>query len=201
MTPSIGSEITGLQLSKLSNAGKDQLALLVAKRKLVVFQDQDFADLSIQEAVDFATYFGRPYMHLTSGCPEGFPEVHLVHRGAGDKGAKTFMANRISSVGWHCDSSFEEQPPGTTMLYVLEHPKAGGDTLFVDQVAAYNNLSPEFQKRLHGLKAVHSGVEQAQFSRNREGIVRKEPATNEHPIVRTHPATGEKALFVNKSCK
>jgi sulfonate dioxygenase len=201
MTPSIGSEVRGLQLTRLANAGKDQLALLVARRKLVVFQDQDFADLPIQEALDFAAYFGRPYIHLTSGSPEGFPEVHLVHRGAGDKGAKTFMANRISSVGWHCDSSFEEQPPGTTILYVLEHPKTGGDTLFVDQVEAYNNLSPEFQKRLHGLKAVHSGKEQAQFSRNREGIVKREPATNEHPIVRTHPATGEKALFVNKSCR
>jgi sulfonate dioxygenase len=99
MTPSIGSEVTGVQLSKLNNAAKDQLALLIAKRKLVVFQDQDFADLPIQEAVDFAAYFGRPYIHLTSGSPEGFPEVHLVHRGAGDKGAKTFMASRISSVG------------------------------------------------------------------------------------------------------
>jgi sulfonate dioxygenase len=57
------------------------------------------------------------------------------------------MANRISTIGWHCDSSFEEQCPGITMLYVLEHPTAGGDTLFVDQVQAYNNLSPEFQRR------------------------------------------------------
>jgi sulfonate dioxygenase len=154
MTPSIGSEISGLQLSKLSNVAKDQLALLIAQRKLLVFHDQDFADLPIQEAVDWAAYFGRPYIHLTSGSPENHPEIHLVHRGAGDSGAKTFMANRISSVGWHCDSSFEEQPPGTTMLYVLEHPKTGGDTLFVDQVQAYENLSPEFQKRLHGLKAV-----------------------------------------------
>lgn len=87
------------------------------------------------------------------------------------------------------------------MLYALEHPKTGGDTLFVDQVQAYKNLSPEFQKRLHGLKVVHSGKEQAQFSRNREGIVRREPATSVHPLVRTHPATGEKALFVNRSCE
>jgi sulfonate dioxygenase len=201
MTPSMGSEISGLQLNKLSNVAKDQLALLIAQRKLLIFHDQDFANLPIQDAVDWAAYFGRPYIHLTSGSPENHPEIHLVHRGAGDSGAKTFMANRISSLGWHCDSSFEEQPPGTTMLYVLEHPKTGGDTLFVDQVQAYENLSPEFKKRLHGLKAVHSGKEQAQFSRNRQGIVKREPATNEHPLVRTHPATGEKALFVNKSCE
>lgn len=147
MTPTIGSQISGLQLSKMSNIQKDQLALLIAKRKLVAFQDQDFADLPVREAVDWASYFGRPYMHLTSGQPEGFPEVHLVHRGAGDKGSKNFMANRTNTIGWHCDSSFEEQPPGTTMLFVLEHPATGGDTLFVDQVEAYNRLSPEFQKR------------------------------------------------------
>jgi sulfonate dioxygenase len=64
MTPSIGSEILGLQLSRLSNIQKDQLALLVAQRKLLVFRNQDFADLAIQEALDFAAYFGRPYSML-----------------------------------------------------------------------------------------------------------------------------------------
>lgn len=200
LTPSIGTEITGIQLRNLSSTAKDQLALLVAKRKLVVFLDQDFADQPIQDALDFAKYFGRPYIHLTSPCPEGFPEIHLVHRGAGDKGAKNFMSTRTNTIGWHCDSSFEEQPPGITILCALEVPKTGGDTLFVDQVQAYDNLSPAFKKRLHGLKVIHSGKEQAQFSRNRDGIVRREPATSVHPLVRTHPATGEKALFINKSC-
>jgi alpha-ketoglutarate-dependent taurine dioxygenase len=49
LTPSTGSEVTGVQISKLSNAGKDQLALLVAQRKVVAFRDQDFADLPIQK--------------------------------------------------------------------------------------------------------------------------------------------------------
>jgi sulfonate dioxygenase len=61
---------------------------------------------------------------------------------------------------------------------------------------AYRRLSPEFQKRLHGLKAVHSGHEQAANALARKSIVRREPVSNVHPIVRTHPVTGEKALFV-----
>lgn len=69
-----------MQLSKLSDAGKDQLALLVAQRKVVAFRDQDFADLSIEEALDFGGYFGHHHIHPTSGSPEGFPEIHLVHR-------------------------------------------------------------------------------------------------------------------------
>lgn len=100
-------------------------------------------------------------------------------------------------MAWHSDVTYELQPPGTTFLYILDKPTTGGDTLFVNQVEAYNRLSPEFQRRLHGLKATHSGVEQVESSRSRDGVVRREPVITEHPLVRTHPVTGEKALFVN----
>ena len=89
------------------------------------------------------------------------------------------------------------QPPGTTFLYLLDGPVAGGDTLFANCAEAYRRLSPAFQERLHGLKAVHSGHEQATAARARDSIVRREPVSNVHPIVRTHPATGEKALYIN----
>jgi len=201
LTPTIGTEIRGVQLSKLSNAGKDQLARFVAERRVVAFRDQDFADLSIQEALDFGAYFGRHHIHPTSGSPEGHPEIHLVHRGAGDTFAKEFFQTRTSSVAWHSDVSYEQQPPGTTFLYVFEKPETGGDTLFADAVEAYNRLSPAFQERLHGLKAVHSAIEQANLSTSRGGILRREPVYNAHPIVRTHPVTGEKALYVNPSCR
>ncbi|KAJ9241040.1 hypothetical protein DTO169E5_3735 [Paecilomyces variotii] len=197
LAPTIGSEVTGVQLSKLSKAGKDQLALLVAQRKVVVFRDQDLADLPIQEALDFGGYFGRHHIHPTSGAPEGYPEIHLVHRHGDKSEIDAFFADRNSSVGWHSDVTYEQQPPGTTFLYILDTPEVGGDTAFVDQAEAYNRLSPAIKERLHGLKAVHSGFEQAEFSKKRGGVVRREPVKNEHPLVRTHPVTGEKALFVN----
>jgi sulfonate dioxygenase len=56
ITANIGAEITGVQLSKLDKAGKDQLALFVAQKKVVAFRNQDFADLPIQEAIDWAEY-------------------------------------------------------------------------------------------------------------------------------------------------
>ncbi|KAF7554281.1 hypothetical protein G7Z17_g3006 [Cylindrodendrum hubeiense] len=199
LTPTIGTEVKGVQLSKLSKEGKDQLALLVAKRKVVAFRDQDFADLSIKEALDFGGYFGRHHIHPTSGSPEGYPEVHLVHRGAGDHSIDKYFQNRGTSVVWHSDVSYEKQPPGTTFLYVFDQPETGGDTLFVDVVEAHNRLSPALQERLHGLKAIHSGIEQAESSRSRGGVVRREPVFNSHPLIRTHPVTGEKALYVNPS--
>ena len=165
------------------------------------FRDQDFASLPIQEAVEYAGYFGRHHVHQTSGAPKGFPEVHLVFRGADDRTGATFLEQRTNTITWHSDITFEKQPPGTTFLYVLDGPSTGGDTLFGDMVQAYKRLSPEFRKRLHGLRAVHSGVEQVNASLNGGGIARRDPITSEHPIVRTHPVTGEKALYVNPQCK
>ncbi|KAL4946309.1 hypothetical protein BDV06DRAFT_208785 [Aspergillus oleicola] len=197
LTPSIGSEVSGVQLSSLSKEGKDQLALLVAQRKVVAFRDQDLADLPIQDALDFGGYFGRHHIHPTSGQPEGYPQIHLVHRNGSKGELDSFFAGKNSTVAWHSDVTYEAQPPGTTFLYILDTPEVGGDTAFVNQVEAYNRLSPAIKERLHGLKAVHSGFEQADFSRSRGGVVRREPVKNEHPLVRTHPVTGEKALFVN----
>ncbi|KAI0964745.1 hypothetical protein F4678DRAFT_385734 [Xylaria arbuscula] len=195
LTPASGTEVRGVQLSSLNNAGKDQLARFVAERKVVAFRNQDFADLPIDEALKFGEYFGRHHIHPTSGAPAGHPEIHLVHRGANDKVLD--LSDRVTSVAWHSDVSYEEQPPGTTFLYILDTPETGGDTLFANAVEAYNRLSPLFQERLHGLEAVHSGFEQVAVAHARGSINRREPVKNVHPLVRTHPITGEKALYVN----
>ena len=135
----------------------------------------------------------------------------------------SLLESRTNSITWHSDVTYENQPPGTSFLYNLDTPTAGGDTLFANQAAAYNRLSPEFQKRLHGLKVLHSGkrspykcascdcrhcpncsaagYEQAQNSLTRGGVVRREPVASIHPLVRTHPATGEKGLYVNQQCE
>jgi sulfonate dioxygenase len=201
MTPATGSAIKGVQLSQLSAKGKDQLALLVARRKVVIFRDQDFADLPIDKALDWGGYFGRHHIHPTSGAPKGHPEIHLVHRGVNDPTSKQLLADRLHTVAWHSDVTYEQQPPGTTFLYIFDKPSSGGDTIFADGVEAYRRLSPALRERLHGLKAVHSGIEQADLAKGRGSIVRREPVTSVHPVVRTHPATGEKAVFVNQQCR
>ncbi|KAL4881915.1 hypothetical protein BJY04DRAFT_207364 [Aspergillus karnatakaensis] len=198
LTPLMGTEISGVQISRLSKSGKDQLALFAAQRKVLVFRDQDFADLPIQKALDFGSHFGRHHIHPTTGCPEGYPEVNLVHQKRSANGEyDLFVSGKNSTVLWHSDVTYEEQPPGTTIMYMLDTPEVGGDTAFVDQVEAYRRLSPVLRERLHGLRALHSGVEQAEASAKGGGIVRREGIVTEHPVVRTHPVTGEKALFVN----
>ncbi|KAE8343758.1 hypothetical protein BDV24DRAFT_161067 [Aspergillus arachidicola] len=194
LTPQFGSEVSGIQLSQLTDKGRDQLALFVAQRKVVAFRDQDFAHLSIDDALDYGGYFGRHLIHPTSAAPKGYPEIHLVHRGPESKTCANALHSRNSAVYWHSDLSFEEQPPGTTFLYVLDGPPSGGDTVFADMVQAYQRLSPEFRKRLHGLTAEHTSADHIQ---SEGGNSRRPAITTAHPIVRTHPATGEKAVFVN----
>ena len=200
LTPSTGSVFSGIQLSTLTDQGKDQLALLAAQRKVLVFRDQDFADLPIEDAIKYGSYFGRHHIHPTSGAPKDHPEIHLVHRGTNDATSDILLKDHLNTISWHSDVTYEEQPPGTAFLYILDSPTTGGDTAFTNTVEAYNRLSPAFRQRLHGLEAVHSGIEQAEASRARGSIVRREPVAHHHPIVRTHPITGEKALFVNPLC-
>ncbi|KZT24345.1 TauD-domain-containing protein [Neolentinus lepideus HHB14362 ss-1] len=199
LSPYIGTEVTGVQISQLSKEGLDELALFVAERKLVIFRDQDFKDIGPDRQIEIARYFGPIQRHPTSGNVKGYPEFHVVYRDSKHRGFRDYHGeDRANLTSWHSDISYEKQPPGTTFFWILDQPELGGNTIFSSQVEAYNRLSPEFQKRLEGLRAVHSAVYQAENSIQRGGPVRREPVETEHPLVRVHPATGEKALYVNQ---
>ncbi|CCE72833.1 Piso0_000430 [Millerozyma farinosa CBS 7064] len=196
ITPKLGTEVRGVQLSQLSDSGKDELAYFVAQRGLVVFRDQDFVDKGPDFASQFGKYFGPLHIHPTSGAPKNYPEFHIVYRRA-DEGFQSPFFKRNNLIQWHSDVSYELQPPGITFFTVIEKPESGGDTLYADTVEAYKRLSPAFQKILEGLHVVHSSHEQAKGSSIEGGIVRREPVSNIHPLVRVHPVTGEKILYVN----
>ena len=65
ITPTIGTEIRGLQLSKLNNQQKDELALLIAERGVAVFRDQDFKDIGQEKQKAFGSYFGLLHIHVS----------------------------------------------------------------------------------------------------------------------------------------
>jgi sulfonate dioxygenase len=93
--------------------------------------------------------------------------------------------------------SYEHQPPGITLLTLLEVPGTGGDTGWASQVVAYERLSEPIKTLLEGLRAEHSGFPQADNARRDGKHVRREPVKTDHPVVRVHPVTGQKALFIN----
>ncbi|KAI0344142.1 TauD-domain-containing protein [Trametopsis cervina] len=200
LTPPIGEEIRGINLATLDNDAKDQLALEVAKRKVLVIRDQqDFIDRAPEFYLEWGRYFGRLHIHPTSGHPEGFPHLHLVYRD--EKSSFNYeTSDRTIATTWHSDVSYERQPPGLTALFLVSSPEVGGDTLFASQVSTLKRLSPDFVAVLKTLKAEHSAHEQADYSRSgkRGGVVRRDPVVHVHPVVRKHPVTGEEALYVNR---
>jgi len=200
ITPRFGTEISGVDLLSLDSEGRDQLALETASRGVLVFRNQvQWLNADTNAWLAFGSYFGRPHIHPTSGHPAGYPQIHLVYRDA--TASFNFEIDQmITSTLWHSDVSYELQPPGLTIFFLLDQPKTGGDTLFVSQTAVLHRFSPPFVAFLRTLKAVHSAVEQAEYSRSgkRGGIVRREPVENVHPVIRRHPVTGEEALYVNK---
>ena len=158
---------------------------------LVVFiRDQK---LTPQAQLAFARRFGQPmeYPQLKGlpECPLVTPVVKLEHE-------------RVNFGGvWHSDTSYLARPPMASMLYAVETPPRGGDTLFANQYLAYQTLSEGLHQTLAGLVGVNSSAK-ADVSKTREDRLRDAGAElkvliGEHPVVRTHPETGRKALYLN----
>ncbi|CAJ2505699.1 Uu.00g130930.m01.CDS01 [Anthostomella pinea] len=192
LTPRVGTDIVGLQLSELTDVQKNELALLIAERGVVVFRGQDFKDIGVEKQKAFGSYFGRLHVHPVGAHVEGALEFHNIYLGPDNLYRAQLSSDRLSTTGYHSDVSYEHQPPGITMLTLLSVPATGGDTAWVSQVAAYERLSDPIKNLLEGLRAEHSGYPQAEHARRDGRFVRREPVKSHHPVV-----TGEKALFVN----
>ncbi|KAK4513485.1 uncharacterized protein ATC70_005486 [Mucor velutinosus] len=196
LTPNIGTEIHGIQLNQLTNQQKNDLGLLIAERGVVFFRDQK---INPYEGKELGSYYGPLHIHNVGGLFEPIPEVLPIYYGKdipANQYTKEFISRRTSD-GWHSDVSYELQPPGFTFLKIDILPgESGGDTIWSSGYAAYDRLSPELQKRIEGLEAVHSGKEQAAGAASVGHTVRREDVEHIHPLVRTHPVTKLKALYV-----
>ncbi|KAF1990866.1 TauD-domain-containing protein [Aulographum hederae CBS 113979] len=195
-TPKIGTEVHGIDLSKITDAQKNDLARLIATRGVVFFRNQK--DFNIDAQRQLGQYFGTLHKHATTSVPKrpGLEDVHVVYTGENSADLRSMFTPTFL---WHSDVTYEVQPPSYTCLKVLTGPPrgGGGDTLWSSQYAAYDALSPYMQKYLSSLTALHSADMQAAGSRALGRPVRRDPVTTAHPLIRTHPVTGWNALFFN----
>ena len=107
--------------------------------------------------------------------------------------------------GWHTDVTFLAEPDLGSILYAVELPPFGGDTLFSSQLAAYDALSDTMKGLLDGLVGIHSAGPQyggAGYSTQSTAMATKgadaaAASRVEHPVVTTHPETGRRGLYVN----
>jgi taurine dioxygenase len=187
----LGAEIEGVDLSRpLEAATIAALRRALLEHLVLFFRGQK---LTPQQQLAFARAFGEPveYPQLKGlpDCPLITPVVKLEHE-------------RVNFGGvWHSDTTYLERPPMGSMLYAIEIPPYGGDTLFANQYLAYEALSDGLKRTLDGLVGVNTSTKAA-ASKTREDRMRAAGAelkvlVGEHPVVRTHPETGRKALFVN----
>jgi taurine dioxygenase len=106
---------------------------------------------------------------------------------------------------WHTDTSYVREPPKFTVLYAVEIPARGGDTMFADMYQAFAGLSPGLQRCLEGMRAVYTadlvhggtGEYTAVAGQSVPAKESQRTTTVEHPVVRVHPETGRKALYTS----
>jgi len=196
----LGAEIRGPNLSQPLEpevVAEIRDALL---NHLVIFIPNQ--EITPQNQLAFAQNFGSPmeYPQL-----KGLPECPLVT-------AVTKLEHERANFGgvWHSDTSYLEYPPAASLLYAVEIPPYGGDTLFANQQAAYTGMSDTMKRFAEGLSAVHSAARQygrrgdsdryaGQRSSMKVQVSDEAHAQLKHPVVRTHPETGAKALYVNRA--
>lgn len=192
----IGTEVIGVDLSTLDETQKNELALLIARRVVVVFRNQE--ELTPKKQIALGEYFGTLHVNANTPVPKGAIEdpellpLHVVH--ADVKRKPNFNSNSF----WHSDVSYEKQPASYTSLKLFQVPSTGGDTLFSSSYGLYDALSPGFRAYLETLKLAHTSTEQGENIKSLGFSIRRDHITSIHPLVRTHPVTGWKYIFANK---
>ncbi|MFE3604081.1 TauD/TfdA dioxygenase family protein [Streptomyces sp. NPDC059142] len=170
----LGAEVRGIDLNEITDAQFERIHALMLEHLVLFFPDQE--KLTPKAHVAFGRRFGEVEVHPFLPKLADHPEITVIEP---DKGGK--------ADEWHIDVSFSPSPPIASILHLITCPPAGGDTMWSNQYAAYDRLSPSFQEMLEGLTAVH--------------VLKIPPVVEmsaEHPVVRVHPVTGRRSLYVTR---
>ena len=198
LTPKIGAEIRGVDLR--DNLDDETVAAIRnawLEHAVVLFRDQD---LGKDDQVRFTTQFGnvgilaRPKQYRTSGhddMPDGMMLISNVRENGEPIGALP-----DGEMMFHHDMLHADIPHTATLLYAVEIPSIGGNTLFASGYAAYDTLPEDVRAPLEGQKAFHH----YNYGSVQKGDGKGTPAYSKsvHPVFRTHSETGRKAIYVNR---
>jgi len=195
----VGAEIYGVDIAAdLPDGAIAEIRAALNAHGVIFFHDQT---LSVERHKAFTRRFGDIFIHPNYFGVVPDPEVLDIVRNPGDK--------HIVGEEWHADTTMVPEPPMAAILYAIDTPPYGGDTMFASQAAAYDALSDGLKRTLEGMRAVHSDRKVAgpragkDLNKTRTTQVRAgddwQETINSHPVVRTHPETGRKMLFVNAS--
>lgn len=193
LSPAIGVEVVGVDLeggldpsvfARLVDAWHEHLVLLV--------RDQE---LSTEGQLRFGRLFGE--LERVRTRPEaGDTEQYVM-----------FVANRVvegkqgvlpdGEMFFHTDQCYYEQPCKATILYSIELPDEGGNTLFANTHLAWDTLPAELKAAVLGRRALNVYDYDAGATKG-TGAPNPDAPRFWHPIVTRHPVTGLPALYVNR---
>lgn len=195
----IGAEIHGIDLRDFRNEKMwAELRRAYLEFHVIAVVGQT---LSPDDQMSVGRFFGEPCFYPFAKGMESHPHMTRIIKEPHER--ESFGAD------WHSDTPYLDEPPGTTTLYAIETPPAGGDTLYANTRAAYDALSEGMKRMLEGVVGVFSAGLKHKPGGNRAlhhariGTMAVQNAGNadriesRHPIVRTHPETGRKALYVS----
>lgn len=196
----IGAEIGGVDLARpLDDETFAEIRQAFADYLVVYFPEQR---ITYEQHLDFSRRFGplmdMPQLHAV----EGYPQIHVIKRDAGDTG-------RVIGESWHADSTYFDAPPAAVIMRAETVPEFGGDTGFLSMYAAYDTLSERMRALLDTLDVVHSATriygtayhaQARKFSENNAKTdldIAAGDRETVHPLVCTHPVSGRRFLYVN----
>ena len=179
------TSLSDQQFAGIRQAFLDHGALFIRGQKLTPEEHIAFAER--WGAIDFNRFFKRR---------EGYPEIAEVLK----------EPDQMLNIGggWPTDHSYDAAPAMGSILYALEIPPSGGDTLFAGMAAAYDALDDAMKERIAGLKARHGNAhvfgEESEYRKaigDRYTNPEQAGQTAIHPVVLAHPETGVLGLYVN----
>lgn len=198
LTKYIGAEIRGIDLRQKPDAETVQAIYQAWLDHLVlIFPEQK---LEQEDLIGATGFFGeisalsRPAKYFPKGYSRLLPGIMMISNIR--ENGEPIGALPDGEMMFHHDMIHAEVPSKATLLYAVEIPSAGGNTLFASGYAAYETLDPATRDRLEGKKALHH----YNYGSTIKGDNRGTEAFAEcvHPVFRTHEDTGKKAVYVNR---
>ena len=141
VTPVLGAEISGVDLSQPLDAETfAEIRQAIQKWKVIFFRDQDLSNDALKQ---FGRYFGplTPAHPIAEGLDD-HPEIweravdEYRERKSQNDNLKPGRRGPRDFKGWHIDITFVANPNAYSLLYGVQIPPYGGDTLFTSLTAA-----------------------------------------------------------------
>ena len=179
----LGVEVRGLNLrNALSAETVHHLRAAFLDHGVLFLRDQQLSEV---DQVRFSRYFGDPVPHVREQPDRPIPEIFIISN-VEEKG-RPIGALGNEEIKFHSDLSYMPRPGSISMLYAVEVPEAGGDTMWANLYTAYETLDEQTKTRSARLRAIHKHPRPQQ----------NPPVPASHPVVCVHPETGRKVLYVS----